>query len=83
MLSFGAEALIKEAEGRAGAKNKSMSSLPMAQTHGLTQACGLWLNILQFITVNIPVYHGNSDQPQPGSMCCQSHQNPALLKSWV
>lgn len=30
-------ALINEAEGRAGAKNKGMSSIPVTQTHGLTQ----------------------------------------------
>lgn len=33
----------------------------MPQTHGL------WLNILQFITIDVLVYHGNLDQPQPGS----------------
>lgn len=33
----------------------------MLQTHGL------WLNNLQFITIDVLVYHGNLDQPQPGS----------------
>lgn len=35
VLSLGTEALIKEAVDRAGAKNKSLSSLPVTQTHGL------------------------------------------------
>jgi hypothetical protein len=37
VLSLRTEALIKEADGRAGAKNKGMSSLPVTQTQGLTQ----------------------------------------------